>query len=72
MLQYGMDKQTALDLLGGTVALAAREVGVTVRAVYDWPDPLPQRIADRVQAALWRRQNAHESADEPANHESRL
>lgn len=49
-----MDKQEAIRLLGGTIGAAAAEVGVTPQAVSGWPDPLPQRIADRVQAALWR------------------
>ena len=49
-----MDKQEAIRLLGGTNAAAALAVGVTVQAVSSWPNPLPQRIADRVQAALWR------------------
>lgn len=50
-----MDKQEAIRLLGGTIGAAADEVGVTPQAVSGWPDPLPQRIADRVQAALWRK-----------------
>lgn len=49
-----MDKQEAIRLLGGTIGAAATAVGVTPQAVSGWPDPLPQRIADRVQAALWR------------------
>lgn len=49
-----MDKTEAIRLLGGTNAAAALAVGVTVQAVSSWPSPLPQRIADRVQAALWR------------------
>lgn len=49
-----MDKAEAIRLLGGTPAAAAKAVGVTVQAVGQWPDPLPVRIADRVQAALWR------------------
>ena len=50
-----MDKQEAIQLLGGTPAAAAKEVGVTTAAISLWPDVLPARIADRVQAALWRR-----------------
>ncbi|MCU7370252.1 helix-turn-helix domain-containing protein [Paucibacter sp. O1-1] len=50
-----MQKQTALRLLGGSPALVAREVGVSVQAVNQWPDPLPARIADRVLAALARK-----------------
>lgn len=49
-----MLKQEALKLLGGTASAAARAIGVTPQAVNDWPDALPPRIADRVQAALWR------------------
>jgi len=50
-----MRKQQAIEFLGGTVAAASRAIGVTYQAVKKWPDPLPPRIADRVQAALWRR-----------------
>ena len=49
-----MDKSEAIRLLGGTTKEAAEAVGVTVQAVTQWPDTLPPRIADRVQAALWR------------------
>lgn len=52
-----MLKTEAIKLLGGTIPLAAAAVGVTYQAVDKWPDVLPQRIADRVQAALWRMQN---------------
>ena len=51
----GMDKTEAIRLLGGTATSAAELVGVSLSAVGQWPDPLPQRIADRVQAALWRK-----------------
>ena len=37
---------------------AARAIGCTYQAVDKWPDDLPPRIADRVQAALWRQQQA--------------
>ena len=57
-----MNKSDAIRLLGGTVAEAAQEVGVSVQAVYAWPDPLPDRIADRVQAALWRREKRLQAA----------
>lgn len=49
-----MKKTDAIDQLGGTVATAARAVGVTYQAVNQWPAELPKRIVDRVQAALWR------------------
>lgn len=50
-----MLKQKAIELLGGTVTAAARAVGVTPSAVTQWPEELPPRIADRVQAAIARR-----------------
>lgn len=40
------------------MAAAAKEVGISYQAVRKWPDPLPQRIADRVEAALARRRRA--------------
>lgn len=49
-----MDKTEAIRLLGGTRKSAALAIGVEVQAISAWPDPLPPRIADRVQAALWR------------------
>jgi hypothetical protein len=54
MVQCSMLKTEAINLLGGTIPAAASAVGVTYQAVDKWPDVLPQRIADRVQAALWR------------------
>lgn len=54
MVQYSMLKTEAINLLGGTIPAAASAVGVTYQAVDKWPEVLPQRIADRVQAALWR------------------
>lgn len=55
MVQWGMNKTEAIEFLGGTVAAAAQELGVTYTAVNKWPDPLPRRIADRVVAAVVRR-----------------
>jgi hypothetical protein len=49
-----MEKSEAIKLLGGSVSATAAAVGVTYQAVHNWPPVLPQRIADRVQAALWR------------------
>ena len=51
----GMNKQKAIDLLGGSVSAAADAVGVSYQAVDKWPDVLPQRIVDRVQAAIARK-----------------
>ena len=49
-----MQKAQAIELLGGTVSAAAEAVGVTYQAVDKWPDVLPRRIQDRVEAALYR------------------
>jgi len=49
-----MRKSHAIQLLGGTVTQAATAIGINPQAVSQWPDTLPPRIADRVQAALWR------------------
>lgn len=49
-----MLKQDAIRMLGGTPASAAKLIGVTPSAISLWPDELPPRITDRVQAALWR------------------
>lgn len=57
-LNAGMKKQQAIELLGGTIAAAARAIGVTYQAVDKWPDDLPDRIADRVQAYLYRQQSS--------------
>ena len=54
-----MKKSEAIALLGGTVTSAAEAIGISSAAVSQWPDDnegeLPQRIVDRVQAALYRR-----------------
>lgn len=52
---YIMLKTRAIELLGGTVSEAAKQIGVTYQAVVKWPDVLPPRIADRVLAALARK-----------------
>lgn len=49
-----MDKQQAIQLLGGSIAEAARQIGISYQAVLKWPDVLSPRIADRVVAALAR------------------
>lgn len=50
-----MDKQTAIDLLGGTPKKAAESMGyVSAHAVYMWPDVLPKEVADRVLGVLSR------------------
>lgn len=50
-----MQKQKAIELLGGTVAKAAEAIGVTSQAISLWPDVLPPRLADRVVAAVARK-----------------
>ena len=50
-----MDKTKAIEVLGGSVAEAAKAIGVSYQAVEKWPDTLPPRIADRVVAAIARR-----------------
>jgi hypothetical protein len=62
-----MLKTEAIDLLGGTISQAAAAVGVTYQAVDKWPEVLPQRISDRVQAALWRMANGVTHAADSAS-----
>lgn len=66
-----MNKSEAIQLLGGTVSSAAQVIGCTTAAISQWPDQLPPRIADRVQAALWRQQQAQTAqpahAEQPAH-----
>lgn len=50
-----MRKDRAIALLGGNVAMAAQAIGISYQAVEKWPDPLPNRIADRVIAAVARK-----------------
>lgn len=50
-----MRKAKAIELLGGSTASAAKEIGVSYQAVDKWPDELPARIADRVLAVLARK-----------------
>ena len=51
-----MTKDEAIDLLGGSVAKAAEAIGINSQAISQWPETLPARLADRVQAALYRKQ----------------
>jgi hypothetical protein len=62
-----MRKDKAIELLGGTVALAAEAIGISYQAVDKWPDELPRRIEDRVLAAIYRQQQA--SPHQPAKRE---
>lgn len=40
------------------MAKAADAIGINSQAISQWPAELPARLADRVQAALWRMQQA--------------
>lgn len=62
-----MDKARALELLGGTASSAAAAIGISPQAVSQWPDKLPNAIADRVLAALARKHapELHEATQEP-------
>lgn len=62
-----MEKKRAIELLGGTVSSAAEAIGITTSAVSQWPDELPDRVADRVLAALVRRHMPPELIGESAS-----
>lgn len=66
-----MLKTKAIELLGGTVTAAARAVGITPAAVTQWPDDLPDRIADRVLAVLARQHLPASMIGEPATKEAK-
>jgi transposase len=61
-----MKKETAIELLGGTVTEAAQAIGISYHAVYRWPDVLTPRISDRVQAALARMREAKKRSKKQA------
>ena len=61
-----MNKHEAIDQLGGSVSAAARAIGCSYQAIDKWPEQLPPRIADRVQAALWRKHQAEKQPPEKA------
>lgn len=50
-----MKKADAIQILGGSIAKAAEEVGSSYQAIDKWPELLPARIADRVTAAFARK-----------------
>lgn len=58
---FAMNKTEAIQQLGGSIAEAAKAIGVTYQAVNQWPEVLPRRIVDRVEAALWRAHKASHS-----------
>ena len=50
-----MEKQTAIKLLGGTPAKAAKAMGYkAIQTIYMWPETLPQATADRVAGVVAR------------------
>lgn len=51
-----MLKSEAIALLGGSVKRAAQAMDLVPQTIYIWPDELTQLQVDRVQAALWRKQ----------------
>jgi len=55
----GMDKQTLINAMGGVMNVA-KLVGISNKAVYQWPDILPPRIYDRVIGAAWRQNRIDE------------
>ena len=57
-----MQKQKAIELLGGSVESAAALLEVTRQAVDKWPEVLPLRISDRVRGA-WARKHVPEMAE---------
>jgi len=48
-----MNKKKAIETFG-TASDLARAVDCTPSAIFQWPDPLPVRVADRVLAACVR------------------
>ena len=60
-----MNKIRAIEMLGGTVAEAAKTLGVSYQAVDKWPEELPQRIADRVLGAHVRKVHPELATDAP-------
>jgi molybdenum-dependent DNA-binding transcriptional regulator ModE len=51
-----MRKEKAIERLGGSVAEAARTLGLTYQAVAKWPDNLSQSLSDRIEGFLARRE----------------
>jgi hypothetical protein len=65
-----MNKAHAIKLLGGTVTAAAKAIGISASAVTQWPDELPDRIADRVLAAYVRQTSPEVLGDAAATQTS--
>ncbi len=47
-----MRKEYAIQLLGGSVASAAKALNITYQAVSKWPEVLSPAVSDRVVAAV--------------------
>ena len=62
-----MNKQRALELLGGTVGKAAAKLGITPSAVSQWPEELTEAIENRVIAAIARERWPELAATPSAN-----
>jgi hypothetical protein len=60
-----MNKQDAINLLGGSVTAAAAAMRISHSAVSQWPDVLPDRLVDRVQAALYRMNSVSTDGGQP-------
>ena len=68
-----MLKSRAIELLGGSVTSAAEAIGITPSAITQWPDDLPERISDRVLAALARKHLPPELiGDKPTKHRAKV
>lgn len=65
-----MNKAEAIQQLGGSIPAAAKAIGVSYQAVNQWPEVLPSRIVDRVQAALWRMQQGQVTMPETSTQEA--
>lgn len=57
-----MKKTYALKKLGGNMQNAADELGVSIQAVYQWPDPLTERIKERVTEAVLKKVRREKAA----------
>ena len=63
-----MLKKEAIELLGGSVTLAASRIGIRPQAVSGWPDVLTPALRDRVQAAMYRRDLELANSDAAPDH----
>ena len=60
-----MEKQTAINLLGGTPRKAADAMGYkSIQAIYVWPEKLSDAVADRVRGVLSRRNTRKKSKEQ--------